>query len=177
MSALVETSLTSMKAAFPTASTPIHEIPPLASLIDLMMMHMFCCLQTQKIPASATMNMLFLAESPDLYSYFTNETYSSSYFPFQKEVDDTPDFSACIYGNERKSLKATHAFDQKPHADIVLMNGALSNVFLANPPKAMCETYKMIQIKQPNTVFLHMFDWFITKYGRTTTKDCKENQQ
>ncbi len=32
-------------------------------------------------------------------------------------------------------------------------------------------------MKQPNTVFLHMFDWFITKYGRTTTKDCKANRQ
>jgi hypothetical protein len=32
-------------------------------------------------------------------------------------------------------------------------------------------------MKQPNTVFLHMFNWFITKYGRTTSKDCKENRQ
>ncbi len=32
-------------------------------------------------------------------------------------------------------------------------------------------------MKQPNTVFLHMFDWFITKYGKTTTKDCEENRQ
>jgi hypothetical protein len=34
-------------------------------------------------------------------------------------------------------------------------------------------------MKQPNTVFLHMFDWFITKYECTTTKDCncKENWQ
>ncbi len=32
-------------------------------------------------------------------------------------------------------------------------------------------------MKRLNTVFLHMFDWFITKYGHTTTKDCKENRQ
>ncbi len=32
-------------------------------------------------------------------------------------------------------------------------------------------------MKQPNTVFPHMFDWFITKYRRTTIKDCKENWQ
>jgi hypothetical protein len=57
------------------------------------------------------------------------------------------------------------------------MNAALSDVFLANLPKAICETYKPIRMKQPNTVFLHMFDWFITKYGRTTTKDRKENWQ
>jgi hypothetical protein len=89
MSALMETSLTSMKAAVPTAHTPIHGIHTLVSLINLMM-HMCRCLQTQKTPASATMNMLFLAASPDLYSYFTNETYPSSYFPFPKEVDDVP---------------------------------------------------------------------------------------
>jgi hypothetical protein len=57
------------------------------------------------------------------------------------------------------------------------MNVALSNVFLANLPKAIHETYKPIHMKQPNTVFLQMFNWFITKYGRTTTKDCKENWQ
>jgi hypothetical protein len=56
------------------------------------------------------MNMLlFLAASPDLYLYFTNEAYPSSYFPFPKEVDDAPDFSACTSDNEHKSLKATHA--------------------------------------------------------------------
>jgi hypothetical protein len=44
------------------------------------------------------------------------------------------------------------------------MNSALSDVFLANLPKAICEMYELICMKQPNTVFLHMFDWFITKY-------------
>jgi hypothetical protein len=57
------------------------------------------------------------------------------------------------------------------------MNATLSNVFLANLPKAICEAYKPIRMKQPNTVFLHMFDWFITKYGKTTTEDCEENRQ
>jgi hypothetical protein len=57
------------------------------------------------------------------------------------------------------------------------MNVALSNVFLANLPKAVCETYKLICMKQSNTVFLHMFDWFITKYRRTTTKDPEKNWQ
>jgi hypothetical protein len=57
------------------------------------------------------------------------------------------------------------------------MNAALSDVFHKNLPKAICETYKPIRMKQPNTVFLHMFDWFIMKDGRTTTKDCEENWQ
>ncbi len=32
-------------------------------------------------------------------------------------------------------------------------------------------------MKQSNTVFLRMFDWFIAKYTQTTTKDHKVNQQ
>ena len=32
-------------------------------------------------------------------------------------------------------------------------------------------------MKDPNTVFLYMFDWFINKYGKTTSKDCKANWQ
>jgi hypothetical protein len=94
MSAMMETTHASMKAAVPTAPTPIHGIPTLASLINLMM-HMCHCLQTQKTPALATGNMLFLAASSDQYSYFTNKTYPPSYFPFPNEVDNVPDFSAC----------------------------------------------------------------------------------
>jgi hypothetical protein len=45
MSALMEISLTSMKAAFSTAPTLIHGIPTLVPLINLMM-HMCHCLQT-----------------------------------------------------------------------------------------------------------------------------------
>jgi hypothetical protein len=114
MSVLIETSLISMKAAFLAAPEPIHGIPTLASLIDLMF-HMCHCSQSQKTPASATMNMLFLAaSSPDLYLYFTNKAHPSNYFPFPKEVDTVPDFSACTSDNERNNLKATHAYDQKP---------------------------------------------------------------
>ncbi len=72
-----------------------------------------------------------------------------------------------------KILKATHAHDQKSPADIVTMNLALSDVFLANLPKSICETYKPIRMKQENTVFLHMFDWFVRKYKQMTTKDHK----
>jgi hypothetical protein len=163
MSALMETSLTSMKAAFLTAPEPINGIPMLALLIDLMQ-HMCHCSKTQKTPASATMNMLFLEVSPDLYSYFTNKAYPSSYFPIPMEDDDVPDFSACTSNNECESLKATHGRDRKTQAGIVTMNLALSDVYLANLPKAICERNKLICMKQPNTVFLHMFDWFITKY-------------
>ena len=32
-------------------------------------------------------------------------------------------------------------------------------------------------MKDPNMVFLYMFDWFIKKYGKTTTKDREANWQ
>jgi hypothetical protein len=176
MSALMEISLTSMKAAFPAAPDPIQGIPTLASLIDLML-HICRCSQTQKTPASATMKMLFCAASPGLYSFFINEAYPKNYFPFLAEVDSIPDFFARNSDNEHETLKATNAHNRKTRADIVTMNAALSDVFLVNLPKAIRKTYKPIRMKQPNTVFLHMCDWFITKYGKTTTEDREENRQ
>ena len=165
-----------MKVAFPAAPDPIQGIPTLASLIDLML-HICRCSQTHKTPASATVNMLLCAASPGLYSFFTNEAYPSTYFPFPDKVDAVPDFSTCTSDNECETLKATNARDCKTRADIVTMNAALSDVFLVNLPKAICETYEPILMKQPNMVFLHMFDWFIMKYGKTTTEDREENRQ
>jgi hypothetical protein len=123
------------------------------------------------------MNMLFCEASPGLYSFFTTKAYPASFFPFPVEVDAIPDFSACTTDNERETLKATNARDRKMRADIITMNAALSDVFLANLPKVICKTYEPICMKQPNMVFLHMFDWFITKYGKTTAKDRKDNRQ
>ncbi len=104
------------------------------------------------------MNMLFCAASPGLYSFFTTEAYPASFFPFPPEVDTVPDFSTCTSDNKRETLKATNSCDQKTQADIITMNAALSNIFLANLPKAICETYEPICMKQPNTGFLHMFN-------------------
>jgi hypothetical protein len=123
------------------------------------------------------MNMLFCAASPGLYSFFTTETYPASFFLFPTEVDAVPDFSGCTTNNDRETLKSTHALACKTRADIVTMNAALLDVFLSQLLKLICKTYKPIHMKQPNTVFLHMFDWFIGKYGKTTTKDHEENQQ
>ena len=86
------------------------------------------------------MIMLLCAASQGLYSFFTTEAYPSTYFPFPNEVDAVPDFSTCTSDNKHETLKATNARDHKTRADIVTMNAALSNVFLANPLKAICET-------------------------------------
>jgi hypothetical protein len=66
---------------------------------------------------------------------------------------------------------------QKTRADIVTMNAALSEVFLANLPKSIRDSYGPICMGLPNTVFLHMFDWFIKKYGVTTAEEIEENGQ
>jgi hypothetical protein len=165
-----------MKAAFPAAPDLIQGIPTLASLINLML-NICQCSQTQKTPASTRMNMLICAASPGLYSFFTTKAYPASFFPIPMEVDTITDFSACTTDNKRETLKATNARDRKTRADIVTMNAALSGVFFANLPKAIRETYEPIRMKQLNMVFLHMFDWFITKYGKTTVEDSKDNRQ
>jgi hypothetical protein len=47
---------------------------------------------------------------PDLYSYFPNKTYPSSYFPFPKEVDGgVPDFSTCTSDIKCKSFNSLTA--------------------------------------------------------------------
>jgi hypothetical protein len=133
------------------------------------------CAQTHKTLASPKMNMLFCAAAPDLYSFFTMEAYLTNFFPFPKEVNAVPDFFACNTDNEREMLKSTHALARKTRADIITMNALLSDVFLANLPKSIHKTYKPIRMKQPNTVFLYMFDWFIAKYGKATAEDHEEN--
>ncbi len=108
MSALMETSLTSMQTAFPTAPEPVQGIPTLQSLIELML-HMCRCAQTHKTSASKTMNMLFCAAAPDLNAFFTKEAYPTSFFPFPTEVEEVPDFRSCTDDNQRETLKESHA--------------------------------------------------------------------
>ncbi len=165
-----------MKTAFPTAPEPAKGIPTLQSLIELML-HMCRCAQTHKTPASKDMIMLFCAAAPDLYAFFTKEAYPKEFFPFPKEVEEVPDFKNCTDDNQRETLKSTHALAKKTRADIVTMNAALLDVFLANLLKSIHDGYNPICMGLPNTAFLHMFDWFIKKYGVTTVEEREENRQ
>jgi hypothetical protein len=176
MSALTETSFTSMKTTFPTAPKPVQGIPTLQSLIELML-HMCWCAQTHKMPASKDMNMLFCASAQELYAFFTKEAYPKEFFPFPMEVEEVPDFKNCIDDNQHETLKLTHALARKTRADIITMNAALSDVFLANLPKLIRNSYDPICMGLPNTVFLHMFQWFIKKYGIMTAEEREENRQ
>jgi hypothetical protein len=174
MSALTETSLMSMKTAFPTVPEPVQGIPTLQSLIELML-HTCRCAQTHKTPASKDMNMLFCAAAPDLYALFTKEAYPKEFFPFPKEVEEVPDFKNCTNNNQCETLKSTHALAKKTRADIVTMSAALLGVFLANLPTLICDGYDSIRMGSPNTVFLHMFDWFIKKCGIKMAEEREEN--
>ncbi len=121
--------------------------------------------------------MLFCAAAPDLYAFFTKEAYPTSFFPFPTEVEEAPDFQSCTDDNQRETLKSTHALAKKTRADIVTMNSALADVFLVNLPKSIHNGYDPIRMGSPNTVFLHMFDWFIKKYGVTMAEEREENQK
>jgi hypothetical protein len=121
--------------------------------------------------------MLFCAAVPDLYAFFMKEAYPKEFFPFPKEVEEVPDFKNCTDNNQREMLKSTHAFAKKTRADIITINAALSDVFLANLPKLIRNGYNPIRMGLLNTVFLHMFDWFIKKYGVMTAEEREENQQ
>jgi hypothetical protein len=123
------------------------------------------------------MNMFFCAAVPDLYAFFTKEAYPKEFFPFPKEVEEVPDFKNCTDDNQREMLKLAHALARKTRADIITMNAALLVVFLANLPKLICDSYNLICMKSPITVFLHMFQWFIKKYGITTAEEREENRQ
>ncbi len=57
------------------------------------------------------------------------------------------------------------------------MYAALSDVFIANLPKLICNGYNPIRMGLPNTVFLHMLDWFIKKHGVTMAEEREENRQ
>jgi hypothetical protein len=123
------------------------------------------------------MNMLFCAAVPDLYAFFTKEAYPKTFFPVLKEVEEVPDFNNCTDDNQREMLKLTHTLAKKTKADIVTMNATLSDMFLVNLPNLIRDGYDPICMGLPNTAFLHMFDWFIKKYGVTMAKEREENRQ
>ncbi len=66
---------------------------------------------------------------------------------------------------------------RNPHLDIynkyLLFQAIPMNLLLWGAETWSLHKSQLDQLK----VFLHIFDWFITKYGKTTTKDREENRQ
>ncbi len=64
----------------------------------------------------------------------------------------------------------------KQRNNTINMDSALINIFLDLIPVAFKQSYKHIQMENPNTdFFCKIFAWFVTKYGHSSVDDCKAN--
>jgi hypothetical protein len=173
---MTETTLLDMKAGFPPLPKPIQGIPTLHSLIELLF-HLCYCAQTQRSPASVTMNLLFCAAPHDVYAYFTTEAYPNAFAPFPPEVPNVPNYTMSIDNNSCTMVRSTHAQDKKMQANIVTMNTALADVFLEAMLSQVCASFQQRRLCKPNIIFVHLFLWFVNQYSKTTVEDCKANWQ
>jgi hypothetical protein len=176
MVTMTEISLSDMKAGFPPLPELIQGIPTLQSLIELLF-HLCRCVQTQRSPASGTMNLLFSAALRDVYAFLTTEAYPDDFAPFPPKVPDMPDCTACIDNNSRATVSTMHVRDKKMQADIITMNTALANVFLEAMLSQVHIFFQQQHLCESNIVFVDLFLWFAYQYGKTTAKDCKANWQ
>jgi hypothetical protein len=176
MSTTAETSLADMKAGFPSVLEPIKGIPNLQSLIELLFC-LCCCAQTHRSPASTTMNLLVCAYPKEVYGFFTADAYPTNFAPFPPVVNKVPDYTQCTDDNNRATVRAKHALDKKTRANTVMMNAALTNIFLDALLLQVYTAFQQRHLRKPNIVFVDMFLQFVDHDGKTTAKDCKANQQ
>jgi hypothetical protein len=175
MSTTSETSLADMKAGFPSAPEPIQGIPNLQSLIKLLF-HLCCRAQTHRSPASKAMNLFFCTCPENIYSFFTADLYPTGFAPFLPVIDEVPDYTGCVNENNRASKHAKHALNKKTRADILTMNAALTNVFLDALSLQVCASFQQRCLREPNIVFVDMFEWFVRHYDKTMAKDRNANR-
>jgi hypothetical protein len=172
----METSLADMKAGFPLAPEPIQVIPTLESLIELLF-HMCRCTQTHRSPASNTMNLLFCACPSPIYGFFTADAYPDAFAPIPPAVDKVLDYTNCRDENDRATTRAKHALNRKTRADIITMNGALTNVFLDAVWVRVRGAFQQWRLRKSTIVFVDMFEWFAQHYGTMTADDRDANCQ
>ena len=135
------------------------------------------CAQTHRSPISPTMNLLYTAVDETMYANFTNKAYPEQNYPFPPEVPDMPDYALCFTENDRARVKTEHALAQKTRADVINMNAALCDTFLALIPEVFRAAYDHKRLNNPNSVFVEMFDFFVTKFGASTPEDRENNRQ
>ncbi len=165
-----------MKAGFPPSPEPIQGITMLQSLIELLF-HLCRGAQTQRFPASATMNLLFCAAPCNVYAFLSSEVYHDAFVPFPPEIPNVPDFTACVDDNDRATVQAMHVHNKKTRADIVTMNTALAGVFLEVMSSQVRASFQKHRLHKPNIVFVDLFLCFVEQYGKTMAKDRKANRQ
>jgi hypothetical protein len=171
-----ETSSATMHAGFPTPPEPTLGAPNLFILNDLLQ-YICKCAQTHKSTISKMMNLLYVAVDPGLYTHYSaGEAYPVANYPFPIDVNKVPDFSACNKDNDCLTAKNTHAILLKTCNDVINMNAALINTLLNLIPTAFKLLYEQERMMNPNAVFRQCFNWFVTKYGRTSAKDRETNR-
>jgi hypothetical protein len=148
----------------------------LQSLIELLF-HLCRCAQTQRSPASVTMNLLFCAAPRDVYVFLTTEAYPNAFVPFLLKVPDMPDYTVCIDDNGCTMVPTMHPQDKKLQADIVTMNTALANVFLEAMLSQVHASFRQRCLHEPNILFVDLFLWFVNQFSKTMANDCKANWQ
>jgi hypothetical protein len=165
MSTMMKTYLADMKTGFPQALESIQLTSTLQSLIELLF-HLCCCAQTQRSPASATMNLLFCAAPPNRYTFLIAEAYPATFVPFLPTVPDVPNYTVCTNDNKRATGKAMHAINKKMRVDIVTMNTALAKVFFRALSPQVCASFLQQCLCKPNIIFVDMFVWFVDHYSK-----------
>ncbi len=129
------TSVTEMKAAFPTPPSHLAVIstPNFHDLVEVLI-YIARCAQTHKSTISPNMNLLYVAVPPSVYTHYTNEPYPAGLYPYPQRPTDAPNFAGTVGGNERENCKIAHAIEMKRYEDVQNMNTALVDVFLSLLP-------------------------------------------
>jgi len=176
MSTATPTSVTDMKAAFPTPPEHLRVIgtPTLTDFIQILIF-IARCAQTHKSTISPNMNLLYVAVPPGVYAHYTREAYPYGMYPYPPSPLDVPNFAGANGGTARKNIKIQHALEVKRYTDVQNMNTALIDTFLELMPPSAKIAYNDIRISNPNAVFREMFEWFLNKYGETQAIDRKKN--
>ncbi len=164
-----------MRLPFPT--------PPKSSLVspklfflDNLLQYLCKCAQTHKSPISKKMNLLYIAIDPLLYGHYSGgKAYPNADYPFPTKVADVPKYSGFTDTNNCAKVKVAHGMALKWRNNIINMNSALINAFLDLVPVAFKQSYKQIQMENPNSDFCKMFAWFVAKYGCTSADDHEAN--
>ena len=123
------------------------------------------------------MNLLFCACPRPIYGFFTADAYPDAFAPIPPPVDEVPDYTTCNDENDRATTRAKHALNRKTRADIITMNAALTDVFLDAVSIGVRAAFQQRRLREPNIVFVDMFEWFAQHYGTTTAEDRDANRQ
>ena len=123
------------------------------------------------------MNLLFCACPPPIYDFFTADAYPEAFAPIPPAVDEVPDYTNCSNKNDRATTRAKHALNRKTRADIITMNAALTDVFLDAVSVGVRVAFQQRRLREPNIVFVDMFEWFAQHYGTMTAEDRDANCQ